>query len=274
MSHISSVPPYKIILAPNASMMTGPGTNTIVVGGGLEGASVIDPAVDDNDYLDAIEREGAERGDIRRILITHGHPDHIGGALALRKRLNVSIFAYNRAGVPMADFEIPDGEEIPAGDDTLVAIHTPGHRFDHLCFLLRKQGTLFAGDLISGVGTVVISPPEGDMLDYLDSLKRLQTLNISEIVPAHGPVITNPKAKISEYIAHRMLREQLVMQALETLPEGATIPQIVSRVYLDVDPGLHALAGHSVLAHLLKLEREGLVDRLGEDSWTLNLPTA
>lgn len=266
--------PYTIILAPNPSIMTGPGTNTIIIGGGVEGATVIDPAVDDIAYLDAIEREGAERGDIRRILITHGHPDHIGGALALRKRLRVSIFAFSRAGVPMVDFEIPDGEEFPAGDDTLRAIHTPGHRFDHLCFLLEKQRTLFAGDLISGVGTVVISPPEGDMLAYLDSLKRLQEIHIAEIVPSHGPTISKPQDKISEYIAHRMQREQLVIQALETLPEGAAIPQIVRYVYTDVDPSLHALAGHSVLAHLLKLEQEGLVDRLGEDSWMLNLPTA
>ena len=265
---------YTIILAPNPSVMTGPGTNTIIVGGGLEGATVIDPAVDDTAFLDAIEREGAERGDIRRILITHGHPDHIGGALALRKRLRVSIFSYSREGVPMADFAIPDGEVFPAGDDTLRAIHTPGHRFDHLCFLLEKQRTLFACDLIAGIGTVVISPPEGDMLAYLDSLKRLQELNIAEIVPAHGPTITNPQAKFSEYIAHRMQREQLVIQALETLPEGATIPQIVRQVYTDVDPSLHSLAGHSVLAHLLKLEQEGLVDRLGEDNWMLNRPTA
>src|SRR5438270_9263963 len=143
--------PYTIILAPNPSLMTGPGTNTIILGGGVGGASVIDPAVDDTAYLDAILREGAERGGIRRILISHGHPDHIGGAIALRERIGmhlVHIYAFSRQGTPSADEEIADGIAFPAGDDTLRAIHTPGHRFDHLCFYLEQARVLFAGDLI------------------------------------------------------------------------------------------------------------------------------
>jgi glyoxylase-like metal-dependent hydrolase (beta-lactamase superfamily II) len=266
--------PYTIILAPNPSIMTGPGTNTIILGVGEEGATVIDPAVDDTAYLETILQAGAERGGIRRILITHGHPDHVGGAEALRKRLGVSIYAFSREGVPIVDEEIADGTTFPVGEDTLQALHTPGHRFDHLSFLLEKQRTLFAGDLISGITTNVIAPPDGDMLDYLNSLKRLQKIEISEIVPAHGPSITNAQAKISEYIQHRMLREQQVIQVLEALSTGVAIPEMVPQIYVDVDPKLYPIAAWSVEAHLIKLEREGLVEKLEQDRWALVRSTA
>jgi glyoxylase-like metal-dependent hydrolase (beta-lactamase superfamily II) len=265
--------PYTIVLAPNPSIMTGAGTNTMVLGSGAEGATVIDPAIDDAAYLDALVEEGKKRGGIRRILITHGHPDHTGGAIALKERVHVPIYAFSQKGVPMADEEIGDGTTFAAGDDTLRAIHTPGHRFDHLCYLLQGRGTLFAGDMVAGVGTVVIIPPEGEMQEYLDSLKRLQTVPLREMVPAHGPTITDPQAKLVEYITHRIQREQQVIVALEVLPRGVKIPEIVKLVYVDVDAGLHRVAAWSVEAHLLKLEHEGLVERV-DDGWTLVRPTA
>ena len=265
---------YTIILPPNPSLMTGPGTNTIVLGGGSDGAIVIDPAVDDAAYLDTLVAEGEKRGGIKRIFITHGHPDHVGGAVALRERLHIPIFAYSRKGIPVADVEVTDGETFPAGEDTLRAIHTPGHRFDHHSYYLEQQRILFAGDMISGITTNVIAPPDGDMFDYMSSLQRLQAVDIVEIVPGHGPTIVNAQAKIAEYIAHRQLREQQILQTLETLPRGVTIPEMVPAIYVDVDPKLHSIAAWSVEAHLLKLEKEGLVERIGEKGWMLVEPTA
>lgn len=161
---------YSIILAPNSSLLTGAGTNTIVLGSQSTGAIVIDPAEDNTEYLTTIIQEGQARGGLRRILITHGHPDHIGGATSLRAQLDIPILAFSRQGVPLADEEIADGTTFPVGDDSLRALYTPGHRFDHLCFLLEKQRTLFAGDLLASNGTIVIPPPpEGDLLDYMNS---------------------------------------------------------------------------------------------------------
>jgi glyoxylase-like metal-dependent hydrolase (beta-lactamase superfamily II) len=255
---------YTTLLAPNASLMSGPGTNTLVLGRADEdGALVIDPADASPAHLDAIVRAGERRGGIRKILVTHGHADHTGGVVELRARLGgVPVYAFSQHATPMLDHEAPDGTTWRVGGDTLRAIHTPGHSFDHLCFLLEAAQVLFAGDHISGITTNVI----GDMLDYLDALKRLQSLAIVEIVPAHGPHVADPQAKIAEYIAHRLLREQQILFVLRQLGPGTTIPQMVAQIYQDVDPKLHPVAAHSVEAHLIKLEKEGIVSRQ-EDGW-------
>lgn len=261
---------YTTILAPNASLMSGPGTNTIILGqDDQDGALVIDPADAAPAHLEAIVEEGERRGGIRKILVTHGHPDHVGGAAELRERLYVPIYAFNRRGVPILDYEVPDGTTFAVGGDTLRAIHTPGHRFDHLSFWLENAHILFAGDHISGITTNVIAPPDGDMLDYLNALKRLQSFEITEIVPAHGPNIADPQAKIAEYIAHRQLREQQILAVMEQLGPGATIAQMVAQIYQDVDPKLHPVAAYSVEAHLIKLEREGIAERRGGGGWRL-----
>src|SRR5260221_10477004 len=141
--------------------MTGPGINTILLGNEASVAAVIDPAIDDAAYLDAIVQEGERRGGISRILITHGHHDHVDGAAALRGRTGAPIYAFSRQGVPMADEEIADGTMFPVCDDTLRAIHTPGHRFDHHCYLLEQRRTLFAGDIVAGGGGGVLISPGG-----------------------------------------------------------------------------------------------------------------
>ncbi len=258
---------YTLLLAPNPSLMTGPGTNTIVLGGVADGAMVIDPADENPQHLEAIEREGNRRGGIRRILITHGHSDHLGGAEALRQRTGAPIYAFNYQGSPATDHEVPDGTTFPVGGDILRAIYTPGHRFDHLCYLLQGAGTLFAGDLISGITTNVIIPPEGDMFDYLNSLTLLQSVDIAEIVPGHGPKIPDVQAKLAGYIAHRLQREQQVIDVLQEL-SPAMVSALVERIYVDVDPRLHPVAAWTVEAHLLKLEREKRVKRSNDVQWS------
>lgn len=264
---------YTTLLAPNASLMSGPGTNTIILGrADDDGALVIDPADADPAHQAAIIAEGERRGGIRKILVTHGHSDHTGGVVELRQQLGgVPVYAFSRQGVPVLDHETPDGTIFRVGGDSLRAIHTPGHRFDHLCFLLEGARILFAGDHISGITTNVIVPPDGDMLDYLNALKRLQRFEIAEIVPAHGPNVADPQVRIAEYIHHRLQREQQILSVLRDLGAGTTIPHMVAHIYQDVDPKLHPVAAYSVEAHLIKLSREQIVKRQGE-GWAIIEP--
>jgi glyoxylase-like metal-dependent hydrolase (beta-lactamase superfamily II) len=209
-----------------------------------------------------LERYLAERGFSQpaRVLLTHRHRDHLGGVEPLRQRfrgLRVSKMRHKDAALPEPVDDLRDGETVEGDGVTLQPVYTPGHASDHLCYYLVEERALFTGDVILGGSTTVIPSDDGDLLDYLASLRRLLGLDVKRIYPAHGPVIEDGPAKIREYIEHRMLREQQILDALAARVE--TIPELVKRIYVDVAPALHPVAALSVESHLKKLAREGRV---------------
>jgi glyoxylase-like metal-dependent hydrolase (beta-lactamase superfamily II) len=248
------------VLGLNPGLMTGPGTNTYLVG--RRDPILIDTGAGAPDYLPLFERYLEERGwrQPSRIILTHRHRDHLGGVEQLRRRfagLPVAKMIHRDEGLPDAVTDLRDGALIEGEGVTLTAVHTPGHASDHLCYYLREEKAVFTGDVILGGSTTVIPAEDGDLGDYLASLRRLQSLDVERIYPAHGPVIENAPAVIREYIDHRMEREG---QILAALADGLdTIPAMVARIYAAVAPALHPVAAQSVHSHLKKLAREGRV---------------
>lgn len=238
------------ILAPNAGFFTGPGTNTYVVGAGS--VLVIDPAGTDDSHVAAIKRAIAGRP-VAGVLATHHHSDHAPGAKELSEDLEVPFLAHPAKLEP--DVALSDESVIDGLDSEAVALHTPGHASDHICLYFSDTGLFFSGDHLMGGSTVVISPPDGDMAAYLESVRRLRSLRIETIMPGHGQPIYEPGALLDWYIAHRIEREEQVLSLLDE--KGVSIASMVAEMYHDIPEAAHRVAAMSVWAHLIKLENEG-----------------
>ena len=265
-------PMVRRIVCRNPSSMTGPGTNTYLVG--IDEIIVIDPGPDDEAHLDAIAGCGGDR--IRWILLTHTHSDHSPGAAALRERTGAEILAFDGGSDHLGNVRVDldgtlgDMDVIEATEFHLTALHTPGHASNHLCYLLNEERTLFSGDHIMQGSTVVVAPPDGDMSAYLASLERLKRLRprLRSIAPGHGHVIEDPIGVIDDYISHRLERERQVIDALRARG-SADIPQLVADVYTDVPVEMHGWARYSLWAHLRKLADDGLARGDGlDDTWS------
>lgn len=239
------------VLAPNPGVRELDGTNTYVVGDAP--ATVIDPGPEDAAHLAEIQRTA---GRIGLILLTHDHPDHAPGALPLSESTGAPIRA---ARLPAGGDRLRDGEQVGSDRATLQVIATPGHSPDHLAFWSAEGKALFTGDAVLGRGTSVLDPPEGDLVAYLRSLRRMRELAPATIYPGHGPVVLGGSAKLDEYLEHRAMRDGQILDALAEGPRS--IEELVAAVYEGYPPEVLELAGRSVLAHLLKLDGEGRVDK-------------
>jgi glyoxylase-like metal-dependent hydrolase (beta-lactamase superfamily II) len=261
-------PLVRRVVANNPGLMTGPGTNTYLVG--IDEVAVIDPGPDIAKHIDAII--GASmRERVRWVLLTHTHPDHWPAAAKIRKKTGALIGAFPT--FPKADevdldldLVLGDGDTVDGTEFRLEAIHTPGHAPNHLCFLLDEERALFTGDHVLNGTTTVVNPQRGgDMKQYLASLDRLRKIKrVARICPGHGDVVDEPAALLDEYVAHRKMRERQIVKLLKEQPR--TIKRIVDTLYTDTPDGLIEMAQHQVHAHLLKLKADGKVTGTGAKS--------
>jgi glyoxylase-like metal-dependent hydrolase (beta-lactamase superfamily II) len=258
-------PRVRRLVAPNPGPMTGPGTNTYLLGD--EEVVVLDPGPAIDAHVEAILAAG--EGRIRSIICTHTHPDHSPAWQAVARATGATVIGALPGGDDhqdetfSPDVELRDGYLLETAELRLRAVHTPGHVSNHYCFLLEEEGLLFAGDHIMNGSTVVIIPPGGDMQAYIASLERLLEEPVKAVAPGHGEVIEDSAAEIRRLVEHRLRRERKVATGLaERAP--ADLGTLVTTVYDDVDPALHPWARLSLEAHLIKLEREGRAVRDGE----------
>jgi glyoxylase-like metal-dependent hydrolase (beta-lactamase superfamily II) len=273
-------PLVRRVLAPNGSPFTYTGTQTYLVGAG-EGLAVIDPGPAMPEHLAALEAAiGGEP--VLAICCTHTHRDHSPAAAPLSALTGAPVIGCAplvlesdepRADVPFdADYApdrvLADGETIAGPGWTLTALATPGHTSNHLCFVLEQTGALFTGDHVMGWSTSVVAPPDGDMAAYMASLEKLHERSDRVYYPAHGPEVARPRQLVRGMIGHRRQRERQILKLLGQ--EGQAIEALVARMYKGIDRRLWPAAGQSVKAHLIDLERRGLVIRSGEAWTTMN----
>ena len=260
------------IVAPNPGPMTGPGTNTYVVG--ETDLVVVDPGPAEPSHIDAILNCVGDR--LRYIACTHTHPDHSPAAAVLADATGATLVGRTTADDRHQDLsfqpasQIEDDECVTGEGWTLRAIRTPGHVDNHVCYLLDEEGVVFAGDHIMNGSTVVIVPPGGNMAHYIASLRRLLDYDVKVVAPGHGELIPDCRGEVEKLVRHRLLREAKVVGALSD--EAQSLDDLVVTVYDDVDPMMHEWAKLSLLAHLIKLEDERRTLKTaqeGVDRWQL-----
>ena len=249
------------LTAPNPGVMTGPGTNSYIVG--RDELALIDPGPESDAHRDALLKYVGNR--LRWILCTHTHLDHSPGARAIKAATGAQLCGFGVVPVDgrqdttfVPDRSLREDDCLEGDGFSLRAIHTPGHASNHLCYLLEARRMLFTGDHVMQGSTVVISPPDGDMQAYLQALERLLALDIDAIAPGHGHIIDKPHDEARRLIAHRMKREQKVVDAFAQ-KNPATLDELLPVVYSDTPLRLHPVARRSLHAHLIKLERDGRV---------------
>jgi glyoxylase-like metal-dependent hydrolase (beta-lactamase superfamily II) len=245
--HYAAVPLVRSITAPNPGPFTLDGTRTYLI----EETIVLDPGPAIDSHIDAIRNAMPK---LETILITHRHADHAPAAVPLKRATGARIVAPHGV-LHETDQVVSDGDVI----DGIEVIATPGHTSEHVCYL-TPDGDLFTGDTILGVGTTAIFPPDGNMADYIASLRKLRTRNPRRIFPAHGPTREDAVSLIDEYITHRLERERQVIDAIRA---GAqTVADMRRAIYPDLDPRLEGASEVQLAAHLIKLADEGVVEAL------------
>lgn len=271
-----TAPGVRRLVCNNPSAFTFRGTNTYLIGHGR--VAVLDPGPEDAAHLSAILAATAGET-ISHILVSHTHRDHSPGAAALQAATGAPTHGFGPHATPpeaggeggdhafRPDVALPDGAVVEGEGWRLEALHTPGHCANHLCFAMDGNGVLFSADHVMGWSTSVVSPPDGDMAEYMHSLARVRAREDALLLPGHGPAIREPQPFLAELAAHREEREARVLDALRKAGTAGA-DDLVGPVYGPLDPRLVRAAGRSLLAHLIKLEAEGQAARAEGEAWS------